>query len=249
MDEMSILLHHVEDLCRRSQEQCMQVHTSFLNGGELAAARHVVKQYPDLEEVAVGGFAECDRNILCIFPSFLTFHEEQVPLDLLKITLRSQDRLTHRDYLGSLLGLGVHRERIGDIYCFPGHAFVAVDHTIATYLESQLEKVGRRSVQEVCTVSAGEVCIRREYEEITDTIPSPRLDCVVAGVVRLPRAKAQELIRNGLVEVDHICRTKNDQEVTSGQVLSIRGHGRYIVDDMSQVTRKGRLVLHVRKYK
>lgn len=249
MDEMSVLLHRVEDLCRRSQDQCMQVHTCFLTGGELAAAQRVVKGYPDVEGVSVGGFAECDRNMLCIFPSFLPFQADEVPLDILKITLRSQDRLSHRDYLGSLLGLGVHRERIGDIYCFPGHAFAAVDHSIAAYLASQLEKVGRCSVQEVCTVSADEVCIQREYEDITDTIPSPRLDCVVASVAKMPRAKAQELIHSGLVEVDHICRTKNDQEVASGHVLSIRGRGRYIIDDMSQMTRKGRLVLRARKYK
>lgn len=249
MDERSVLLHHVEDLCRRSQDQCMQVHTCFLTGGELAAAQRVVKGYPDVEGVVAGGFAECDRNMLCIFPSFLPFQADAVPLDLLKITLRSQDQLSHRDYLGSLLGLGVHRERIGDIYCFPGHAFAAVDRSISGYLASQLEKVGRCGVQEVRIVSADEAQIRREYEEITDTIPSPRLDCVVAGVARLPRARAQELIHGGLVEVDHVCRTKNDQEVASGHVLSIRGHGRYIIDDMSRMTRKGRLVLRARKYK
>lgn len=249
MDEIGVLLHHVEDLCQRSQDACMQVHTRFLNGEELVAARRVVKRYPDLEGVTAGGFAECDRSMLCIFPSFLQFQEDQVPLDLLKITLQSQEKLSHRDYLGALLGLGVQRGCIGDIFCFPGHAFVAAECSITPYFCTHLEKVGRYHVKDVCRVSPKEVCIQREYEQLTDTIPSTRLDCVVASVARLPRAKAQELIRGGLVNINHICRSKNDQEVIGGDVLSIRGHGRYIIDDMDHVTRKGRLVLHARKYK
>lgn len=249
MDDMGVLLHHVEDLCERSQQSAMQVHTRFLSGGELAAARRVVKRYPNLEGVTAGGFAECDRSMLCIFPSFLQFQEEEVPLDILQIILQSQEKLSHRDYLGALLALGVQRDCIGDIFCFSGHAFVAVERSIAPYFSTQLEKVGRYRVQKVQCVLPGEVCVQREYEMLTDTIPSPRLDCVVAGLARLSRAKAQELIRSGFVDVNHICRSKHDQEVAGGDVLSIRGHGRYILDDMSHVTRKGRLVLRARKYK
>ncbi|MGI6030698.1 MAG: RNA-binding protein [Eubacteriales bacterium] len=246
--EEKLLAGRIGDLCQKSRRLSMQVCSHFLDSAQQRLALQTVKQFPDLHCMLYGGLEESERQICCVYPEFLEFVPEEVPLTLLRIDLKTPDRLSHRDYLGAILGLGIKRERVGDLLCGEGVAYAAVAMEIAPYIQEQLREVGRCSVREIREVTPEQVELKRQFQTLRDTIPSPRLDAVLSSLVRTSRGKAQQLTAARLVQVNHQLETRNDRNIVAGDILSIRGTGRFIIDDVSGETRKGRIILLARKY-
>ncbi|MBQ9131566.1 MAG: hypothetical protein IJX62_03745 [Clostridia bacterium] len=214
-----------------------------------------------------GGYGEAERTCLFLLPEYMTDFlsapigecslqemREMLGEDLSRavtaVLIRGSGyrELSHRDYLGSLLGLGLERDALGDIAVQdPFRAVVFCSDTIAQFLITSLTKVASDTVR----------CTRYEpdesftdgitYRPIHDTVASPRLDCVVAALTNLSRENAQSAIRSGLVEVDFEPVERTDLQLTPPTVLSIRGHGRFILRSFDGETRKGRLRMFAEK--
>ena len=167
----------------------------------------------------------------------------------LKITGSGYRELTHRDYLGSVLGLGLERDAVGDIQVADEHtAYLIAKGEIAEFLLQNLTKVASDTVK-VTLLSGGEVVpICRRTQAISDTVASERLDCVVAALANLSRDKAQTAVRSGLVEMDYETAEDCDEIVTPPCVISIRGIGKFHVTAFDGETRKGRVKLRAEKY-
>ena len=153
-------------------------------------------------------------------------------------------KLGHRDYLGSLLGLGLERDAIGDIAMQNDYeAVVFCSLRLSRFLCSSLEKISTDTVK--CTPWRLDDSFTdgRHYRPISDTVASPRLDCVVAALTNLSRDGAQTAIRSGTVEVDFEPEDRTDRLLTPPATISIRGHGRYILRSFDGETKKGRLRL------
>lgn len=189
-----------------------------------------------------GGFEEAERRIAGFFPDYVEKEdwESLFPVQVIGISFRKQDRITHRDVLGSLMALGIERETIGDILVGEGRAYVCVLSKIAGYIVDELEQIGRVGVK----LSAGADGIEDlapRLAPLTGTISSNRIDAVVAFLTRLSREKAQQLIQKELVRLNYGICTRVADEVSENDILSVRGYGKYKVLSFGGTTKKGRL--------
>lgn len=192
-----------------------------------------------------GGYEGAGRLMLGCFPDWAD--EMEFPISPLTIRYRSVDRLTHRDFLGSLMALGLKRETIGDILIEEGRAVLFLTDEIADYVASQLEKVGRVGV-----------ALSKDFElplpdvqkmvECSQTIPSARLDCVVAALAGISRGHAAEKIEQSAVCVNSVVAEKATRKIVDNDVISIRGSGKFKIVSAEDVTRKNRIVLRYKKY-
>ena len=152
--------------------------------------------------------------------------------------------LSHRDYLGAVLGLGIERDALGDIAVQDEHsAILFCPRTLAGFLSGELTKVGSDTVRcRECQIDES-FTDGKKYRPISDTVASARLDCVVAALCNLSRDAAQNAVRSGLVEVDFEPEERVDTVLEPPITVSVRGHGRFILRSFDGETKKGRLRL------
>ena len=157
--------------------------------------------------------------------------------------------LTHRDYLGSVLGLGLERDVTGDVFVADEHsAYVVCKGEISGFLIDNLIHVSADTVR-VTQMPAGFVPpVERKRQVIRDTVASARLDCVVAALTNFSREKAQVAVRSGLVELNYETVEACDTTVEPPCVLSVRGVGKFSVLSFDGETKKGRMRLSAEKY-
>ncbi len=170
---------------------------------------------------------------------------------LLSIRGSGYRTLSHRDYLGSALGLGIDRDAIGDIVVADGEgaheAYLVTDSRMADFLMTDLKRVATDTVKVTRLVGTAVIPARRTAP-IHDTIASERLDCVVAALCNLSREKAQTAIRQGLCELDYEPACDCDRTVDPPATVSVRGYGKFTVHAFGGETRKGRVRLLAEKY-
>ena len=263
--EKELFEARLSDLCQRAQryELCM---SSFLTPRECFLAAQHMKQYAgDAFGVLYGGYDGCERARLLVLPDYLAEGNaswsaadvrERVPelakeaVVALSVQGSGYRKLSHRDYLGALLALGLERTVIGDIAVRDEHsAIVFCDARIAPFLLSELSAVGSDKVKVERVALSPDFSIPREFDTISDTVASPRLDAVVATLARLSREGARQAIIKGLVEMDYEPCDKPDKTVPEGAVISIRGQGKFIVRSLSGLTKKGRYRFLADKYR
>lgn len=194
-----------------------------------------------------GGYPQAERRMFGVFPDFSEPQPDWFPIQAVTLTFRTQDVLTHRDFLGALLSHGVRRDVIGDILTEPGRAVVFLREEAAGYLLGQIEKIGRVGVRAV-QGALEPLPQPRQTMEIRGVVSSLRVDCVAAVCAHLSREKTGVLIREGLVMLNHQTVTAPSQMTQSGDKLSIRGKGRFLLDSVGTATKKGRFHIVVQKY-
>lgn len=163
--------------------------------------------------------------------------------------------LGHRDYLGSILALGVERDAIGDLLVADAAedgarptAYLFTNARMADFLAESLERVANDTVQVSRVEAAGLIIPERKLSPIRDTVASERLDCVVAALCNLSRDASQTAVRQGLVEVDYEPATACDRILTPPATITVRGYGKFRLDAFDGETRKGRVRLVAGKY-
>ena len=192
-----------------------------------------------------GGFQDAQRVFLGCFPDWA--EDFSFPITAITFSFRKNDILSHRNFLGSLMALGLKRESVGDILVEDGRAVVFLATEIKDFVLNEISKIGRTGV----TLSEGyslPLPKTNKLIEATDTIASNRLDCVVSGVASVSRGVANELIEQGLVSVNSIVCQKNTKLVMPGDILTVRGKGKFTICSLSGKTKKQRTVLVYKKY-
>ena len=155
--------------------------------------------------------------------------------------------LTHGDYLGALMGLGVRRSVIGDILVSESGADIIVLKEMADYLMQNLVSAGKASIT-ASEIPLSELRVpETERKEFSDTVASLRLDAVLASAFRLSRGKAAEAINQGLVFVDHLQATRTDMVVSEGAELVIRHLGKAKLTEVGKRTRKDRIRITIER--
>jgi len=195
----------------------------------------------------IGGYAAAERKIACFGESY----GAEPPCVWLKIEPRQQkfaDKLTHRDFLGSLLGLGIKRELLGDIIVYENCGYLYCLESISGFITDSLTSVKRTSV-ECKTVDAPPENSTGLPEESVMTVASARLDALISEVFNLSRSQSAELFAAELVFVNSRTARKPAAEPNEGDMISVRGKGRFIYVGSLGETKKGRLRVSVRVYK
>lgn len=171
---------------------------------------------------------------------------EDFPLEAVTFFFRDRDKLTHRDFLGSLMSLGIKRDQIGDIAVTGGAAVIFASKTV-TPLFGEIEKVGRVGVRQQPGIHTD--LPRQEYEELTAVCASTRIDAVVAAICGLSREKAANLVRAGAVVIGGVQCAHPSENVDEGDVFSVKGYGKFILDGTGALTKKGKTHINIKKYK
>ncbi len=262
-EEYKELLARIEDIARRADSGLLAA-TKFLSPAEVFYAKEILAA-KGLEKRAFlfGGYDGAERERLIILPSYLDGYE-LTPRELLfecfpdeaaelvrvvKITGSGYVPLSHRDHLGAILGLGVERDAVGDIIVTDDRtALVFASDAIAKLMLEGLTKVASDKVKlEVVGLGAG-FAYKREFQSVSDTVASERLDCVVAALANLSRERAQNLIESGSCLLCYAEEIRCDRSVKAGDIVTLRGYGKFIVREIDRKTKKGRLRLTADKY-
>ncbi len=220
----------------------------FLDEGEAAACEDFLERRREVRFLLWGGYDDAERRIAGLFPDYLEPDVDLFPLSALTFTFREQDPLSHRDFLGGFMALGVERNVIGDILVGKGRCVVFIRSEMEAYFLQNIEKIGRTGVQ-VASGAAEPLPLDREFLELSGVVASQRIDCLVAFLCRISREKAVKLITAGLVMRNHRETLSVSEHINEGDILSVRKQGKFIIDRLGPVTSKGRLVVQCRKYK
>ena len=250
-------LQRLYELCDRACDRYCPEFTHFLDARQLEIAKNCLLSYTDrVLIVPFGGFSEAERCIAGFFPADIYSCQEDnlqsfykmFDVKAVEISGSGFCTFSHRDCLGSILGLGIKRESLGDIYvCDNGKcAYACLTSVAAEYVASSLEYVSRDKVKVKIIDCDRLPQIKKKFSVINDTVASFRLDCVLASAVNVSREKAKQMIVSGLVKVNHFENVRCDFEVSQNDLLSVKGYGRFCVAQTGSLTRKGRsrIVIH-----
>lgn len=250
--EDKMLLAAAEDKYHQCGSQYMVTSTGFLDLRQRALVearlRELGKRSDDVNWTFFGGYEEAERTIAMFLPDYAIL-EESHPLTVIRAEAPSGGRkLTHRDYLGSLTGLGIRREMIGDILTRDTGADILILEEIRDFLLFNYGKAGRTSLR-LESVPLSELQVPEQKTIMQkDTVASLRLDNVIASAFSLSRAKAAEAVRTGLVFVNSMQAEKTDLQVKEGDKLVLRGKGKAFLREVGQRTRKDRIFIVTERY-
>ena len=248
-------LQRLDDLAVMCRDRYCPQYTGFLDGRSLACALEYLKRYSeDVITVSFGGFENAERRVVGLFPKdvfgLCDARELTSEFDLCGVEIKGSgfSTFSHRDCMGSVLGLGIKRESVGDIYVSEDgkSAYLCSTRVVAEYLRDNLSFVARDKVKLSVIDSCDLPVPVKKYCVISGTVASERLDCIVAMCTNLSREKAKQLIASGFVNVNHFEQIRPDVVMCENDIISIRGFGRFVVIEFSGITRKGRnrIVIH-----
>ena len=203
---------------------------------------------PESAYVLQGGYEGAERQILLFLPDWMERSNAESPIRCLRASFREDEKLTHRDFLGSLMGMGVVREKIGDILAAPDSADLLVLEGVADFLLQSWTSAGRAKLR-VSEIEADNLHIPVvQRKEVRDTVSSLRLDAVASSGFRLARGKAAALIESGRVQLNWRECVKPDKLLEAGDVVSARGLGKFELSEVGGLTRKGRISIVLQVY-
>lgn len=245
--EDKLILSRAEDALKIT-EQRFSVHTvGFLNPHQRSLILKNIYPRQDVKMFFEGGYEDAERTLFISAPEYEEVDIASI-LKVIKISGRDVDKLTHRDYLGSLMGLGITRENIGDILVSESGALVFVKAEIAEYILINLEKIGRHGIKtELCDSKEIEIP-KPKIKEIKGTVSSLRLDAVLSLGLGISRARAVELIGQGLVYLNWEVSESVSLQINEGDLISARGFGRMRLMEIGGLTRKGRTGIVIEKF-
>ncbi len=245
--EDKLVLSRAEDAIKLSERNYQIKTVGFLNPHQRSLILKSLHFGGDVRVSFEGGYPSAERTMMLCVPEYLEADTDEI-ISVVKITGRDIGSLTHRDYLGSLMGLGITRENIGDILCTECGAFVFVRCEIADYILNNLEKIGRNGVKlELCKCADTEIP-EPKIREIKGTVSSLRLDAVLSLSTGLSRTRAAELISAGQISLNWEVCDSPSRKLCEGDLISARGLGRMRVESIGGLTRKGRIGLSVARF-
>lgn len=249
MKEDTILLASIKDRIEQCLEHYMVTNSTFLDMRQRTLAEVLCRQYKSqgLRYSFYGGYEEAERTAAVFLPDYAELKDYN-PLALLRIRQTGQRALSHRDYLGSLMNLGIKREIVGDILVREDGADIVIMKDMAEFLLFHYEKAGRTSLKAEI-VPVDEIIVpENRFEERRDTVASLRLDNVIASAFSLSRGRALEAIGSGMVFVNGLQTEKADRQVKEGDKLVLRGKGKVFLKAVGGVTKKDRISIIILKY-
>lgn len=247
-DNDSLLNARLDDIIGRLSIRHFPMFLGFLNEYEISLLLQKLKKENNISYKFFGGYDNSERCMLGIIQGNSEIESYYYPITGLSFKYKSEYKLNHRDFLGSLMGLGLKRDTIGDILVGDGETVVFVKNEIKNYVVSQIQRIGNVGV-EISEWNGLVLPIGTQFEIINFTVSSARLDCIISSIVPLSRDKSSDIIKQGLVFVNSVVVQNVSYVVKSGDKISVRKKGKFIIEDFSGITKKGKLKVIIKKYK
>ncbi|MCD7725553.1 MAG: YlmH/Sll1252 family protein [Clostridiales bacterium] len=249
--ELQQLKKRLIELADRSYRDNIYTFTPFLG---LAGQQIFYELQPELAYAGwgmEGGSPLCERKIIRFGSEVALGYEEPYPVACLKVeplTPKFAEPLTHRDFLGAIMNLGMERDRIGDIFVREQAAVFFCQDVIASYLMENLQQVKHTRVRCFGAEEAEELCAP-VLESVSISVASPRIDGVVSKLYNIPRSRSLELFRAGRVYVDGRLAENNSYSLREGDTVTVRGFGRFLYTGEQGETRKGKVRIGAKLYR
>ncbi len=247
--EDRLLLAKLWDKINGGMRKNIPANSGFLSPRELEMARLLFGQPEGLHRF--GGYPEAERQMLCYLPEYLeteALWSADSPVVCLRAVFYEGDTLTHRDFLGALLGAGIARETLGDICVGKGSCDFFVTRQVAPYLLQNFDSAGRTRFR-LCQVPLTQASIPEpKVQELRDTLASLRLDAVISAGFRIGRGLAAEYVSAGKAAINGLPCEKADKAVVEGDKVSVRGLGKLKLAAVNGQTKKGRLSVCIHRY-
>ena len=250
--EERLLLARVLDKLELARRRNIPSHTGFLSPGERACVEALLAAAGHPRHLFFGGYEGAQRNICVFLPDWQEPEDFQTggdcPVCALRASFPADGALTHRDFLGSVLGLGLDREKVGDLLVGEGACDLIVLEEIRDFLLLHLEQAGRVRLR------LAPVALERlspppvQGKLIRDTVSSLRLDAVAASGFSISRSKMADLISSKKLMLNGRECDKPDRPVGEGDVLVCRGLGKCVLSTISGPSKKGRIMIVIERY-
>lgn len=189
-----------------------------------------------------------ERKAACFYPKDMMY-EADVPISIIEIkpvNQRFADDLSHRDFLGALMNLGIERQLMGDILVKDNRAYVFVISRMADFICHNLYRIKHTSVTaSVC--SEYDFDYTPSYREEKGSVASERIDAIISFAFNMSRNEAALFISSGKVFVNAREILSKSHILKYGDIVSVRGRGRFIFDEVTATTKKGRYFIKIRK--
>ncbi len=246
--EDKLLLARIWDKYEQMERRASPTATVFLSPREQIMAQALMNSTGVRSGYRFdGGYENAERKLMVFLPEWAEDADDEIAF--VRAGFHGADStLTHRDILGSLMGLGITREKVGDILISPHSADVVISPQMVEFLLREWSSAGRvrLTVTQIAREELREPQVK--ITQVSDTVSSLRLDAVVAAAFSMSRGKAADLIAAGKVSLDHTPCIKGDKTVGQDSVITARGFGKAVVRECSRVSKKGRIILVIDRY-
>ena len=242
-----MLKKRIAELRKRAEfSYCLQF-TDFLTLSEIDTAKTVLS---GSNHCFYGGLPDTERKMLCIAPEDIPITPELFPISGIHITpknLKFAGDFSHRDVLGSVLGLGLDRDVIGDIFVKEKEAYLLCADRITEFIAEHLTQIRHTNV--VCQLHQTDGAeFKKEYQQISRTVSAIRLDSIAAAAFGVSRSSVSSAISGGKVFINGKEITSASASVKEEDVISFRGYGKARLKEIGSITKKGRIVVTLERY-
>lgn len=253
--EDKLLIAKLQDKIKHCKNRNKIVNTEFLNLHQKQIIQNKLNELKIKNYIFHGGFEEAENKVLIIYPEKL--NEEIVLnsineiINAIKVTLPNEliGKYEHRDYLSSLMRIGLGRERIGDIIVYENEAYIIVLKENAEYIKNSLTEFTRFKKSKIELISINEIKAKKpDLKPIEIHVSSNRLDSIVAEIAKTSRSKAEELIKSERVSINCKYEYKSSKQVNVEDVIIVRGSGKYILKEIHQNLKSKKLIIKLMKY-
>lgn len=244
MNENELTKKRLTELSHRAFERGYTTFSDFLNLEEISLLKSL---HTESEYNLYGGYDNADRCVA----SFGECEEYQYPISCIKIEPANQkfaDELSHRDFLGALMNLGINRSTLGDIIVTNNTGYLFCLNSIKEYILQNLDRIKHTTVRCTESVLPAEIA-EKKPEPIELTVSSQRVDIIVAAVFKLSRNAVTQLVNQEKVFINSKIAYKESLTLKSGDIVSVRGKGKFIFDGEIRQTKKNKSVIGIRLYK
>lgn len=255
--EQRILLSHIYDLMLRRNDRNIITVSEFISEVDCYAVNAFLNACSCQDFMLFGGYDGAERKCAVFLPEYFTPEDVVSTPSLAEMTFvsasvskfdASSADISHRDVLGSLMGLGIERDSIGDIIADGDRAVFLIKSKLAEFIKNDLTKISRYNVN-IELFDNYDITPKIDYTEDSDTVASMRLDAVASSVFSISRTSASDAVSAGLVTVNGTQVSKPDMTVNEGDKLTLRGKGKAVIVKLDGFSKKGRIRFIFRKYK
>lgn len=248
--EEEFLQKRFVDLANQSYRNSVYTFTGFLSASEQDLFYRIHPQIGQISYKLFGGVEGCERQMLRFGSEEQLGYEEAFPICCVEIrptAPKFADKLSHRDFLGALMNLGIERSTLGDIFIADKTGYVFCHEKVADYMLASVDRIRHTSVKCKLLQEAPEA-VKPTLKEEHLIISSERLDVVVAKLFHLSRSQSLLLFREKKVFVNGRCMENNSGVCKAGDVVSVRGYGKFIYGGCIHETKKGNLNITLERY-
>lgn len=246
-EEDKILLNQIADWTYAAENKSLKKYSFFLDERQISLCDTLLKSLKYSNYKFYGGYNNASRKILCVFPEYDYANESEFPIKPLLFKYKESYVLSHRDFLGALMSLNIARNTVGDIIIGTGCAQVFVYEKVAALIVGNLSKIGRVGVTIKEDVSI-DIETNIKFEEISGTVASLRLDCILSLALHISREKAKALIISKNTAVNYMTINNTDAFLKEGDVFSVKGYGKFIFQSQNGISKKNRFHITLKKY-